>query len=828
MQPSNQSPLNNIGRDPRNLLIFACHGSNVGSSLVTAKFDAAVALIDGASLHLAERNQCVANLGGLFQNYIESGNWKQLDELKLERGLEASGIVERLEVGLIVSELLTISRVSAREESFREELAFSCLKDLFSFPLNPGPSAVREMGELLKNAPVFIDRVIEFERSRSQLAENVGLTPHDIRYLYRADELALANLKLVIENEMPASAAIKVTECLLVINKQSLRDEVVDMWKWFANSSMCSTMVDETRLPEPLGRPALLGALKLKSKESRRFHMERSDVVHQLPAKLPSNPAHWEYFAQRLSYLQGIKDTDGRDRRMSAYVVSFREFAAALPFYEEEERHFRRMNLEGVAASGDYRFYTDDYGVDNGPGPEGSDLADKPLRETAKAFRFMAAARYGLNIRKSYTRPIRDTSKWLLEHMAEELKGESRRYLYREIEAYPGTGLRLWGLDIRNALDLSTPKSRMRFLKASPWIGASLRCGGETEYHLTRGFKAISRTLDATTRPLSREWNERGSYEGEPYAAMIFNDHFHNDRLPEVRMWLVPERAFHRKVMWAIENDVDINKLDLTPEGLAEDADSLGLPIFDVGCSCARWGSFANAWPHATGPAHSWERYNEWALSRWQSPRHVHRAMSGERYMERLSVDVGRTMVAARVEHDKINRMVNFFLDLHSSFLTMEEAWAKGLANADEEPAREEPPQDNPQGSPSGSQPDENDESPLDFQVRRPRTRMLEHFLQLRNQIVSSKPRVTAKDLPSLELQYTRLFARQKDTPYISGADMVMVFPDGRQFSLLGGKTQPGEIFVKPVEMTERIEALWDQYFVSLFAPNNCPRILLP
>ena len=127
MQPSNQSPLNNIGRDPRNLLIFACHGSNVGSSLVTAKFDAAVALIDGASLHLAERNQCVANLGGIFQNYIESGNWKQLDELKLERGLEASGIVERLEVGLIVSELLTISRVSAREESFREELAFSCL-----------------------------------------------------------------------------------------------------------------------------------------------------------------------------------------------------------------------------------------------------------------------------------------------------------------------------------------------------------------------------------------------------------------------------------------------------------------------------------------------------------------------------------------------------------------------------------------------------------------------------------------------------------------------------------------------------------------------------
>jgi hypothetical protein len=795
---------------------------------VTAKFDTAVALIDAARLHLAERNQCVANLGEIFQSYIESGNWKHLDELKLDRGLEATGVAERLEVGVLVSKLLTISRVSAREESFREELAFSCLRDLLGLPLHPGPSAVREVGEFLKNAPGFIDRIIEFERGRSQLAENAGLTLFDVRYLYRADELALANLKLMIENEMPASAATKVTECLVSINKQSLRDEVVDMWKWFANSSMCSTMVDENRLPEPIGRPALLGALKLRSKESRRFDMQGAQGVHQVPAKLPSNPAHWDYFAQRVSYLNGIKDAAAHDLRMGAYVVSFREFAAALPFYEEEERHFRRMNLEGVASSGDYRFYTDDYGVDNGPGPEGSDLADKPLQETARAFRVMAAARYGLNVRKAYTRTIHDTSKWLLEHMAEELKGESRRYRYREIEAYPGTGVRMWGLDIRNALDLSTPQSRIRYLKACPWIGASLRSGQETEYHLTRGFKAISRTLDAALRPLSREWKERGSYEGEPYTAIIFNDHFHNDRLPEVRMWLVPERVFHRKVMWAIENDVDINKLDITPEGLAEDADNSGLPIFDVGCSCARWGSFANAWPHATGPAHTWERYNEWALTRWQSPRHVHRAMSGERYSERITEEVGRVMVAARVEHDKINRMVNFFLDLHSSFLTMEEAWAKGYANAEEEPAREEPPQDSPEGASSEPQPHEGEDSPLDFEVRRPRTRMLEHFLQLRNQIVLSKPRATAKDIPSLELQYTRLFARQKDTPYISGADMLMVFPDGRQLSLLGGNAKPGEIVTKTVEMNERIEALWDQYFVSLFAPNNCPRILLP
>jgi hypothetical protein len=419
-----------------------------------------------------------------------------------------------------------------------------------------------------------------------------------------------------------------------------------------------------------------------------------------------------------------------------------------------------------------------------------------------------------------------------MEHMAEELKGDSARYRYKDIEAYPGSGMRMWGLDIRNALDLSTPESRQRYLKAAPWIAASIRAGQDVAYHLTRGFMAIARTQAAVGQPLSRIWREKGSYEGEPYAALIFNDHFHNDRLPEVRMWLVPERVLNRKLVWAIENDVDINKLDLTPEGLAEEAEFINLPIFDIGCSCVRWGSFANAWPHGTGPAHEWERLNDWAYSRWQSPRHIHRAMSGENYTDGLSREVGTVMTAARVEHDKIKHMVDFFLDLHSSFLTMEEAWAKGYANAIEEPAREEPPEGPGYTQFGGGQEEGNssnsDEAPLDMRARRPRTRMLEHFLELRNQIVTTKRGVSRKDIPSLQLQYTRLFARQDQTPYISGPDMNLVFPDGKLISLLGGKPRPGELVTKVVEMNERMEAIWDQYIVSRFAPNNCPRIILP
>ena len=413
--------------------------------------------------------------------------------------------------------------------------------------------------------------------------------------------------------------------------------------------------------------------------------------------------------------------------------------------------------------------------------------------------------------------------------MAEELKGESSRYRYGNIEAYPGTGLRLWDLDIRNALDLSTAESRRRHLKASPWIGASLRAGSEVEYHLTRGFKAIARTMNASLGPMSRVWSEKGSYKGEPYSALIFNDHFHNDRLPEVRMWLVPERVLHRKLVWAIENNVDINKLDLTPEGLADEADALNLTIFNVGTSCVRWGSFGNAWPHATGPAHDWERYNEWSYSRWQSPWHIHRAMVNERYSESLTEEVGRAMVAARVEHDKLKHIVNFFLDLHSSFLTMEEAWAKGYANAEEPPAREESPPEQDMDGGGGPTGDEiGEQNPFDFVARRPRIRMLQHFLDLRNQIVASRADVTVKDIPSLELQYTRLFARQANTPFISGPEMMLVFPGGKQVSLLPGKFHAGTLVTKVVEIDERMEALWDEHIVSRFAPNNCPRIILP
>ncbi len=832
MFSSNQPNADPVGADARSLLIRACKECRVGIPPVTAIYDACVARLTSSDLLPIERAACVARVGVILTNFIRSGNVKALGHISFETGLEEGGVVPRLEAAELVSGMLPMSFVSHREESLREQVVFSCLKDIFYSPLTPSPYAISELHKFTKNAPPFIDRVIDFERSSQEMPDHKYLTSSEIRFVYRADEIIVSNLRLLIENNMPADACILVSESFLRVTSQRVRDGIIDMWKWFAHSSMCSSVIEDNRLPGPLGRPALIGAIKVGHTPGGRLDFWGVQGGHQFPVWLPDSPHRWRYFAQRLSALMAIKDVETRDKRIEAYVVSFREFVAAHPFYRQEERFFREVNLRGEASYDARTFYSEVYGIDSPPAPEDSPLAERPLRETAQAFRLMAAARYGLNLRKGYTRTLRDSDKWLLEHMAEELKGGFSRYSYQNIDAYPGSGARIWGLDIRNALDLSSSESRRRWLKVSPWIGASLRVGSEVEYHLTRGFKAIARTLDAAGGALSREWDRNGSYDGEPYAALIFNDHFHNDLLPEVRMWLVPERVFHRKIVWCIENGVDINKVDLTPEGLAEDADALQLPIFDVGTSCCRWGSFSNAWPFATGRAFRWEGESEAAYSRWQSPRHVHRAMVEERYSQKLTVGVGRVMVAARVEHDKIHRMVNFFLDLHSSFLTMEEAWAKGYANADEDPAKEEAPPSNQGQWRGASYPAQQDPESFDLTPQRLRNRMLDHFLELRNQLLESVRSQGDRSSKAfdirLELQYTRLFVRQAGTPYLSGADMVLVFPDGAKISMLGGHHQPGVVVKQKLERDERMEALWDRHIVSHFAPNNCPRIIYP
>jgi hypothetical protein len=536
----------------------------------------------------------------------------------------------------------------------------------------------------------------------------------------------------------------------------------------------------------------------------------------------------WDYVAQRLGYITGIKDGALREARILPYLASLREYAASAEFYRQEEGYFRQLHLEGTSSRELEDFYSENYQIDGPLGKEGTVEAERPQEEAAAAFRIMAAGRYGLNVRALYARSF-SGQPWLLEDIVTQLQGRSERLRVANREAYPGPGIRISNLKVGNALDLSNREARKKYIGAAPWLRTALTVDGGVDYYFFRGFQLITRPLEATSRPISDRWLKAGSFRGEPYAAVLFNDHFHNQRLPEVRMWLVPECVVHRKLALALENGVDINRLDCTPEGFAEDAKAAGATIFDVGNSDVYWGSFANAWPFGEGPAFSWENRSGWATTSWQSPRHIHRALSREDYQEDITPRVLEWIKKSRVEHSHILRRVQFFLDLHSSFLTMEEAWAKDYVNAEEGPARLERPSGR-LGSASESEQGglDRQEDELGLTPRRTHARILQHFLAIRNEIARSNPRATFEDFPVLELQYTRLFARQANTYSLSGADMALYNSHGKRTPIFGGSKEAKQVIREDIELDEPLEAVWVQWFESHFAPGNTPRIRMP
>jgi hypothetical protein len=226
---------------------------------------------------------------------------------------------------------------------------------------------------------------------------------------------------------------------------------------------------------------------------------------------------------------------------------------------------------------------------------------------------------------------------------------------------------------------------------------------------------------------------------------------------------------------------------------------------------------------------YSWETYSGWAKTVWQSPQHIHLALSREDYQEIITARVLKWIMKAREEHARINKRVRFFLDLHSSFLTMEEAWAKDFANAEEGPARMER-SDGSQGAAGEPQKDGEQllEDELDLTPRRSHTRLLQHFLTIRNEIARTNPQATFKDFPVLELQYTRLFTQQAGTFSLSGADMALYDAAGRRRPIFNGPRGERQVVQGDVEIDERLEAAWVQWFESQFAPGNIPRIRMP
>jgi hypothetical protein len=453
--------------------------------------------------------------------------------------------------------------------------------------------------------------------------------------------------------------------------------------------------------------------------------------------------------------------------------------------------------------------------------------------EASQSFRHLAATRYSLNVRKGYTRAM-SSGKWLIEEMAEETGGTAARLHAKDISLYPGSGTVLSELDPRNALDFSTRESSAWYRQNCPWLGVGLETLPSASIYLFRGFMAIARSFETSGEAPSGAWRT-AVIDGHPYAALWFNDHFHNNRLPEVRMWLVPEKIFYDKMQFALGSGIDPNLIDLTPEGIAEAAHAAKLPILSVGTSSVLFGSFANARPFGSGSAHGdWESTGHpFAAGQFQDPFHIHRAVSYGYTLEMMTDPIGNLFARVRREHEKIRGVHSFFQDIHSTYLSIEEAWAKEYARSGEKPAKLDLPPPHRQGGGGAGgagagqgrkEGDREDSSP--FAVPLARTRILEAFLELRNKVIDSDPGASPKQFPTLELQYTRLFARQEETPILRGSDLSLWMPGGEFLSLTGEK--PRKVVRRAFELDERSEALWLSHFVSYFKPMNCPRIIMP
>ena len=716
-----------------------------------------------------------------------------------------------------------ISYYARRERELRRESAAAIVADLFEAALHPTPTALRDVRKLCATGGEFFLALVVSEGENARTPALRFRKIEDLWGMGQLVQLVDTLLWFVVSKNMPAEVATSAGVALAGLGRQGQLQKTVDMLSHFVKKSRCCSSIDDDRLPEPIGRGSFLGAVK-----GNLGVVPIGGALDDFPVVVPDSHYVWRYFGQRMEYLSRIKDPWIRESRIVRYVASFRESVAARDFYRLEEKFFRELHLQGASSQEIQDFYSTVYVIDGALGSDTTPEAERPLADTADAFRLMAAGRYGLNIRSLYARSF-GGNPWLFEDMARQLQAESQRFRVADRESYPGPGIRLHGFRLKNAVDLSTKESRLKYLEDAPWLATFLKVERDVELYFFRGFQIVTRSLQASSQPISKYWHKHGSFKHEPYAAIIFNDHFHNDRLPEVRMWLIPESVVHRKLALAIEDRIDVNRLDFTPEGLAEDAAAHGLPIFDVGSSDVRWGSFANAWPFGQGPVYSWEQRSSWNRSRWQSPRHIHRALGREDYREELTPEVKNWIMQARGEHAHINKRVRFFLDLHSSFLIMEEAWAKDYVNAEEGPARLDRSNQSPDDERSlgGGESDAESVDP-DMMVQRSRTRLLEQFVAIRNEIARTNPQATFEDFPVLELQYTRLFVQQPDTYILSGADMALYDSRGARWPVYHGIESPTGIIRGKVHLDEPLEAAWVRCFEAQFAPGNAPRIRMP
>lgn len=812
-------------------------------SVIVAEFREATKTLSKGPLD-AHCCEAINVLGDLFCAVIRSRKIDLLSHREWSTSLKGEDALRRLQVGVRASEFMCAMR-DAKGSEIASELAENIIQELFFFSnLSPTPNAPLEFATFLREAPKILSVVEDNYRAWSK-TKCPDQHREDLRIPFRAGELITATTRLLIRSNMPAQLAQNLLVMITSMQRDEQRSALTERIILLSHLQPTASVVfSEPRLPAPLGRPAFIAAARAHlppDEFDRKAFTE--EFKFKLKTALPTSPHFWGQISERIKYLSRLTDPTARADRLHRYINYVVDCLAAQKFHQDEETYWRQLNLSKDPAPEYPLFYRDKYGVDNGPGTTGSAQAKEAYRDTSTCHQRIAVMRYSLNQLKAYTRAVEPGGAWPLEAIAEAAGGHSSRIRTSEINMFPGPGVVLSGIDLRNVIDTS-PVALRSHVKNSPWLVTGLKALATTDLYFMRGFIAISRQLAATGNAASSGWTE-GSIDGERYVAIVFNDHFHAQG-PEKRMWLVPENVFNTKIELIRLYNIPLCDIDLTPEGLVEEAQRQKRPILSVGTSSVLFGGLANAWPHGDGPAHRWEKSSTWRDTRWQDPFHIHIGLATEDYSPVATPEMQSIFSVAFREHKRLLRVFQFFNDLHLSFCSVEERWAKGYLTANGGPVTLSPPlpplKEPPRGIDETADPTTGDSikqkggdssptspgrSGVGLPPMPPSLGVLASFFDLRNRVLQSGSPLKPEAFPELTLQYTEDFVSQPGTARITGGDMQLHIGLGSSIPLFPELAPAGKVIAEPVEIDERVKQLWREHFVLHFVPNNIPRMFL-
>jgi hypothetical protein len=794
----------------------------------------------------------IQTVGQIVKNCLQGPSLYPLQVEGWPDALSDKFAPQRLAAALAVSELFCTRLEDFDSASVIEELVGNVFYRLITTPRPLQQSAVVELQAFCRTAPRLVDDSISIlqrlENASGPLSEPTLLFPDEM--LFHSIDLSgftSAFTTAIIENEMPAQVATDLIKASVSLPQSELRRRLIEKLHLLLQNGRVELLSGDRRLAHPLGRPAAIGAIKSLGSEGH-YEIDDPETVHKFYAvQAPSRRAEWVYIGQRLKAINGMHDIFARGEELYRYLTQVVEMCVAQPFFEKTEEFFNQCTLGRPQGAEYSTFFSEEYGVDNPPAPVDTPVFAIAREDSLQTLRTSAYIRDSINRRKGYARG----AKWLIEEIAEEAGARVQRFHVADIEKYPGPGCRISGLDLRRALDLESEKTRAYYKEACPWIRNGLRALHHADIFHMRGFIAITPTFEPGSDLPSNSWR-RGSILGKPYVFVWFNDHFHNLHGPEIRTWLIPASVFERKCIFAIENPgIDVNLLDLTPEGFLKEAEAQKLPILSVSTASVLWGGLANAWPQGQGPVHSWETAtHSWRNTKWQDPFHIHRALFDGSYSKEATPEIERLFNLTFQEHQRIQAVMRFGHDLYNSWLTIEEQVAKGFLRRGEPPPKltlprspknTPPTQPPPNGAntvgESQSAGDESGRPPEapygnqsfvnELSYTQPRTFLLERFLKQRNDLLRNGAEPLPESFPRLQLDYTRLFRQQRDTPFITGHDMMLYVPEGEPIPLVRGGARDA-VITRRVVMDEYMEALYEQHIVKRFQTNNCPRIVLP